>query len=395
MSLVVGDAVNKIFQKLNLIGQQVDQSDVFMYLEDTIEYFTTTYAFPNAKKFMNMTFFAGVRQYKITVDDFGTLGEPERPPALYSPTFQHSTERELSHWPYGNQIGLEYADEDPYIVANLNHVDSATYQYLLESCDDTTNLTSISGDGSNAVSDKVLYTQGEGSIRFSVTASTGQISLIFSLPSFDISDFLDKCFAFLDLSTPSTNTNNLTSVVLRIGNDASNYYYVTATEYFRGQALSGGQFTTVGFDLRNRQETGTVDDTAIDWIQVLINIPLTGVNGDYHIDNIFLSQGISFQVPYYSIYNILAEGTTPTDSITSLDDVILIPRSTQNAVVFKTLEYIAASPNVNNTGFANYCARELVSKEALLRSLYPVQRMNTQSVWYKRSNFRRGIRRSS
>jgi hypothetical protein len=176
-------------------------------------------------------------------------------------------------------------------------------------------------------------------------------------------------------------------VKLRLGNDATHYHEFSATTRFRGNMILGG-FSTIGFDLASRTDTGVVTDTNIVWVQVVINHGVTGVNGVYRLDNIFLSQGIYFSIPYYSINNVLDENGVPKSSVTALTDNILVPFQSKGAIIYKALELIASSPNIKDQSAANYFARELKPKEDLLKSLYPVQRLLVQSVWYKRSNFR-------
>lgn len=382
MSLLVSDAVNEIQQELNLIGQQVDDSDIFLYLTRAINYFSTTYAFPTARRVLDILLFPNVREYGLP-DDFGTLIEPERPPMLHSPHFHHTTSRELTHWPYGKQTAIEYDADSAYLVAN----EDCGSSFLLSSCDSTDGVV-LSGDGSGLSVDNMIYTQGTGSLRFTVTAVTGITTLTFTIPAFDISDFLTKDFAFLDLGCPSTNSVDLTGVKLRIGNDASNFYEMTATTRYRGQGIGQG-FGLIGFNLPQKTTTGSVTNSNIVWMQVEIDMGLVGVNGVYHLDDIFLSQGVFYQIPYYTINNVLDQSNVPTEKVASTGDTILLPRQCDESILYKTLELIASSPNVANQSFANYAARELKAKEDFLSSIFPYQRSLVQTTWYKQWQFKR------
>lgn len=388
MSLIVDDAVNQVYQELNLIGQQIDQSDVMLYLSRAVNYFSTAYQFPTSKKSFDTLFFNGVRQYGLP-SDFGTLIEPQRPPSLRSPRFMNESSRELAHWPVGRKMAVEYDGATPFLDV-VDNIDSMAL--LLHACEDTTGIT-VSGDGSGLSVDNMIYSEGQGSLRFTITPVTGQTVLTFvGMSAVDITDFLTKNWCFLDLISPSTNTTAFTSVKLRIGNDATHYHEMTATTRYRGNTILNG-LGTIGFDLTARTDTGTVTDTNITWMQVILNHGVAGVSGVYRLDNVFTAQGIYFQVPYYSIYNILAGGTTPTNAITAIMDVIMLPAQCEGAIIYKTLELIASSPNVANQSFANYAARELKPKEDLLFSLYPVERSLVQSQYYKRTRFNKRVRR--
>lgn len=384
MSLLVGTAVDQINQELNIIGQQVDSSDIFLYLMRAVNYFSTSYAFPTAKKTFNALFFNGVREIGVP-SDFGTLGEPQRFPALHSPRFLNQTGRELTHWPYGRKISVQYDNSTPFLDVVDNMDSDAT---LFSGCETTTGIT-ISGDGSGLALDNMIYTEGLGSMKFTVTASSGQTILTFALDAtYDITDMLTKNWVFLDLISPSTNTVAFSSIKLRLGNDSTHYHEMSATTRYRGNTILTG-FGQIGFDLTSRTDTGTVTDTAIDYMQVVLNHGTTGVDGTYHLDNIFTAQGVYFQIPYYSIYNILGAGTTPQNTISLTTDVIMLPVQCDEAIIYKTLELIAGSPNIADQNFANFCARELKPKEDLLMSLYPSERILVQSQWYKRQNSRR------
>lgn len=380
MSLIASDAEGRIYQELNLIGQQVSQADVFMYLSDAVNYFVTTYALPTAKKSQGMLIFNGVRYYGLP-SDFATLGEFQRPPAIWSPRFMNTTDRQLAHWPYGRATALQYDGSTPFLDVQDN-LDGT--QTLLASCDGTTGVT-ISGDGSGLAVNNMIYTQGAGSLQFTITPSTGQTVLTFTgLDQQDITDWLTRNWNFLDLILPSTNTVALASLKLRIGNNASNYYEMSATTAYRGNSILTG-LNQIGFDFTTAAQTGTVTKTSVTWMQVIINNGVTGTGGVYYLDNIFTAQGNYFLLPYYSKYNVAASSSSAAskDTVTAPSDVILLPVECDGAIIYKALELIAASPNVAKQDFANMCARELIPKEALLRSLYPVERALVQSMWYK------------
>lgn len=380
MSLSVSSAEDRIYQELNLIGQQIDQSGVFLYLNDAVNYFSTTYALPTSKKSQGMLVFNGVRYYGLPTD-FATIGELQRPPALWSPRFMNSTDRELSHWPYGRKTAVQWDGGTPFLDVQDNLDGSQT---SLSNCDATTGVT-ISGDGSALALNNMIYTEGTGSLQFTVTDSSGQTVLTFTgLDQQDITDWLTRNWCFLDLILPSTNTVALSSMKLRIGNDASNYYEMSATTAYRGNTILNG-LNQVGFDFTTAVQTGAVTKTSVTWMQVIINNGVSGTSGVYYIDNIFTAQGNYFLLPYYSKNNIAVSSTAAgsKETITLSTDYILCPVECGDALIYKALELIAASPNVAKQDFANMCARELAPKEALLRTLYPVERPLVQSVYYK------------
>jgi hypothetical protein len=378
--------IDQCQQELNLIGQQVDESDILMYLSDAIDYFGSTYSLPTAKRESDITIFPNVRQYPLP-SDFGRIIEPKRPPSLHSPRFLHETPRELNDWPFGRKMAVEYDRGVPFLNVE-DKLDAMAS--LLHGCEATDGVT-LSGDGSALAVDNIIYTEGLGSLRFLVTPATGSTALTFSIPSMDMTDFLAANWNFLDLISPSTNTAAIASIKLRLGSNASNYYEMTATTDMRGRTILPG-IRQMGFDFGSRTQVGTPVVTAIAWMQVVIAHGMIGVSGTYRIDNIFTAQGTYFQVPYYSINNVLSAAGLYKARATLSDDTVMFPLGHEMAITYKVLELIASSPNVANQSFANYAARELKSKEDAIRSMFPVETAMRTSTWYKKGK-RSTIRR--
>lgn len=375
--LLVQDSIDEMLRDLSSIGQEVDDSDFFWGLNKTVDYLRQTYDLPNTKLIQDLTIYGGVSEYALN-SDFVTLIPPRNPNVLdTSDIFTSRKEKEIYTDPNINDLAVEFDRETPYLRL-INDLTDIT----VDSCQDITNIT-ISGDSSAVLLDKSFYTNGSASVGFTITASGGSTTITFPLQSqVDITDFLSYGRAFIDLFIPRTNTEDLTSIVMRIGNDASNYYEMTATTKQRGSTLNGG-YGVIGFNLQSVTETGSVADDEVDWCQIIINHGTTGVNGLYRIGRIFLGLGKYLELPYYSSSVIKDSTGSYKAKISDANDHVLIPLGSEGVLKYKTLEYIAVERLKDQT-LGQYFARELEPFEQNIKSTYPKQGMVRQTFWYKR-----------
>jgi len=124
------------------------------------------------------------------------------------------------------------------------------------------------GDAESLVADTDDYVKESGSIKFNISSAGGTTAGIQNtgLNSFDITDYLggnSSIFVWHKINSAT----NITNYILRIGNDASNYYSKTITTKHDGTAFEAG-WNLLRFDLTSLTEIGTVDDTAIDYVAI-------------------------------------------------------------------------------------------------------------------------------
>lgn len=380
MSYQISSLIEDCQRELNIIDESVDEGDFILFGNNANDYFRTTFKMPTSEAQADLVLYEGVPEYALP-SDFQSIIQPRRPWEFTSPSFVHGTEKSIYNYPFGNNTAIKWYRETPVLVATY----SGGQSLLVQSCDDLTNdgTWAVSGDGSSLLEDQQVYVQGEGSLRFTVTASGGTTTLTCTNASqFDVTDYLNDGRLFLDLQCPSTNTAAITSVRVRIGNDASNYYEQTATTRHNGSTILGG-WGVISCDLTTATETGTVTDNELDYIQVLITHGVTGVNGSYRLDNIFLSKGTYFILPYYSKFNVKTASNAYIEKATASTDTILCPSEFDLCIRYKTCELIA-SQRLQNAALAAKFTNELTPKEFALAASYPRQNSLIQMVRYKR-----------
>lgn len=380
MSFLVADAIQDMNQELNLIGQRMTDSDYILFLNRANKYFYTNYKMPTSQAKTSLIAYAGVEEYGLPSDYIGIM-EPERPYSEWSPDFNHTTEKEFVHWPYGRTTAIKWQRETPFLIF---HETSLSKEMLNDCASLTGNGTwTISGDGSALTVDEQVYTEGSASLRFTVTPSLGYTTLeCTGFNPTDLTDIIANGSLFFDLFTPLTNTVAVASITFSVGPNSGDFVSNVATLRFRGDTITT-DWGQVGFDGQTFSGSSTL--TSCTYLRIDIVHGTTGVAGTYRIDNIFGSKGMFYEIPYYSKYNIKGNDGSYKEKITASDDTILCPVDFDEAFTYKTLE-IAAAMRLRDAAMANYAGRELLPKENYLKSKYPRQESRTQMTWYKGAN---------
>ena len=385
MSFVVSDAISDMNLELNLVGQRMSDTDYLLFLDRANKYFYTNYKMPTCQSEVDMLYYDGVKEYSLP-SDFASIIEPKRPYDLSKNVFVNKTEKAFTHQDLGdNSTAIKWVREVPLLILKGVSSNSST---LIQACESTTQDGTwvISGDGSLLAADDEIYSSGGASLRFTVTASTGQTVLSCSNNnSQDLTDLFTFGKFFVDLFTPSTNSAALTSVKLRLGSSPSAYYEMSATTRFRGDTITTG-LGQIGFDPAAKTTTGSPDITAIDYVAVVLNYGLTGVDGIYHLDNIFGSKGTYYQLPYYSKYNVKDSSNSYKQRVTATDDTILCPDDFNEIYTYKCNE-MAAAIRLRDQALSNYFRQEMVPKEMSLKARYPKMESIPKTTWYANTKF--------
>lgn len=214
-----------------------------------------------------ITLYNGVYYYQAPENLFGTTVNIIRPQGNVNGSYLSSTKvpmdiftRGKFYFPNGYMLDLEY-DKGEGIIGISSDVPLPKLE--LSPFGDADDFTA-GGSASTPITDTVNYWETPGSIRFNLTgASTGTMEA--SIQPVDASKYEGVGVVFLAVQTPSAT--DLTSIEARIGSSNADYVSATETEGFLG-AWQADTWLLVAFDLAGAAETGTVDWTAIDYIQV-------------------------------------------------------------------------------------------------------------------------------
>lgn len=183
---------------------------------------------------------------------------------------------------------------------------STSKSAVLNACESTTDngtwAAEASTDAVNITTETVNQLAGAGAIAFDVDVSNSGNNYaaveVTGMTQVDISDYLSRGSVLLDIYIPSATY--ITSVTLRWGNDSSNYYSQTATTQHNGLAIRDG-VNTFAFNQSTATETGTVTDTAIDYLNVRVTYSASQADASgFIVDNIRIENPYRVELHYYS-----------------------------------------------------------------------------------------------
>jgi hypothetical protein len=196
---------------------------------------------------------------------------------------------------YKSSLAVTETDGVSYlnIATELN-----TDETVISDCEDVSEWTA-SADATNITLDENRYVNGRASIKYDLNSGATTAVITGALTtSIDISEYKNNeifVWQYIPLTTA------LTSFTLKWGSSASDYYSATVTTTHEGLAFK------VGWNLLRftwpTTDTGTPDDTAIDYIQLTINkTALMATSNDWRTDFIVARKGDIHDIVYYSEY---------------------------------------------------------------------------------------------
>lgn len=182
----------------------------------------------------------------------------------------------------------------------------------------------VFGDATTLAADDADYIKGNGSLKFNISAAAGTTAGISNsnVNSVDISDYLGGTSAFF-VYARITSTTGLTSYTLRFGSSDSAYHSKTVTTQADGTAFVAG-WNLLRFDVESLTDTGTPDDTAIDYFALFMNKETTKVSeSDYKFDWLVLMKGEIHNVHYYTKYGWQSSAGAYKENSTDDSDVLV------------------------------------------------------------------------
>lgn len=262
----LNDSVSGILQGLNLNNVR----NLFGAYERTARNLAQNISIPTAKGKQSITLYDGVYDYSCPTDIFGSniLDLAPQGVVRHSNDFVYKKnpvdfDRLKDYLWNGSEVSFD-SKSGVDIIRIVSVYPSPKIE--IDPMTATTGWTA-SGSASNLTLDENIFYRESASLRFDLTGSSTGI-LTKSTSSVDFTKYVGSGVGFLAIRTPSAT--DLTSVTLRLGSDASNYYEVTSTSAFLG-AFSTGDWILIPFDFSTATTTGTPTVTAIDYSQVRVN----------------------------------------------------------------------------------------------------------------------------
>ena len=309
------DSVSAQLQGLNLNNVK----NLYGAFERTARQLTSIIEVKETEGRQNVTLYNGVYDYSAPSDIFGRTLIDFQPQGStrgmndYTYKLPISNFDRMKSWnPNGARITFEYRNGTPI----MRIVSARPIQKIeLDSMTETTGWVASGSAGTIYQDETVLY-QNPASLRFNLTgASTGILTK--TIPSQDLTDYLGVGVVFIAIRTPSST--NLSSISIKIGSDASNYYSVSATSGFIG-AWNANEWTIVALDLSSATTTGSPTITVIDYIQISFAHLATFTN--FYVGGLWISLPSPHTLIYSTSAFFLTSGGSPSQTIVNNNDTI-------------------------------------------------------------------------
>lgn len=203
------------------------------------------------------------------------------------------------------------------------------------------------GGASNLTKDTLDFVSGSASLNFDASTATTPNVENSTMSQVDLTDHDEIAKLFVWVFLPDSTA--ITNVILRWGNDTSNYWSKTVTAAHDGTAFQNG-WNLLGFDWSTATETGTVAPATIDYIRVTITKNAIA-DTDFRIDNIISSIGKIFEIEYYSKFLFRTSGGTWIESHTDDTDIINLDTESYNLLISECMLAISQQVQGEDSNF--------------------------------------------
>ena len=287
---------------------------------------------------------------------------------------------------YGTQFEREYRLGIPLLRIKATNLSKQPIPLNIFSSLTGDGVATVDGDASNLGVNETWAIAGSASLDFDVTQSGGVSDLIMTgMTSKDISGLARDSVIQLTIDIPAEwagaadVAGALTSVQVRVGTDASNYYKMTTSVNSYGGAFEQG-LNTLSFKKRNAVKVGTIDDEDIAYVKITFThtVSATGIK----VDNLIISEGFGMSYSYYSnsYFVNITTGALSIVPMSNLTDKTIFSKDTYDLVVWELRRIMDFALNGSSSG--------IVSKESR-RALYGLQGVVNEEglyVKYRRKN---------
>lgn len=334
----------------------------------------------------------GVTDYAPTGEMFGTAiidlrpqGQARQPWDTTQKTYIERFDRVKCRVPFGYLITFEYRNGTPILRVAQGR---ALPRVSIDPMTATTGWVA-SGNASGLMLDTTVYYRQPGALRFNLAAAGSQGILQKTLPNaLSLAAYQGVGVVFLELMEP---TKDISSIVLRFGSDANNYYQVTATQGFTGPLLPN-EYQAVAFDLALATQVGAPNIAAMAYVEMLFNYDGASMP-NVRVGGLWISLPSAHELLYYSPAVFMPENTTaPLKTITNLSDTIILGDPAYNLYVREAARAVAQQQGGDiGSGLIEGLDLELEGNEAAgkiglyqkFRGSNPSEEMRTIGNWYE------------
>lgn len=260
----------------------------------------------------------------------------------------------------------EYRDGAPILRINQSSIGTKTDIHNANDHDanGTWAVDSTNSDATNIATDTVIYVNQGGSIRFDADVSqsaNNRVTISVSdMTSVDLSAYqttgIIRMWVYIPDVTDDTSLY-VTSVELRWGSSASAYWSLTRARPVNS-AIFQDRWNLMEFAWKDATETGSVTETAINYLLVTINYSASQADAvGFRINDIRIYNPTEMKVIYFSSFTAQTSGNVWIPRVTATTDLILAPDSYKDCYVFAYNYYILSMTKKANDPEIDYWLR--------------------------------------
>lgn len=241
-----------------------------------------------------------------------------------------------------NTIAVGDNDFMRKLYMNTTVNDSKTILANLDSINSGGGTWQLYGDALNVAVDQDNYIEGNGALKFDISAAGGSTAGIknLALSTSDITAYLQGngtliVFAYI------VSTVGLTNYILELGSDSSNFYRKTVTSQFDGTAFQSG-WNVLEFDLKSLASMGISVSTSIKYSALYMTKSGTKISETgYKFDYMVLRRGNVNNIVYYSKYPWQTKTGVYIENSTADSDLLNVDTDEYDLLVLKGAELAA------------------------------------------------------
>lgn len=288
-----------------------------------IEWVKRTIGIPTDEKVQTILFSADQKYYDLNADvDEGLM-------VIYSDEDYNTEQYRWEYYNYPdilhttgglrtNRWSITYINGTKQLVLHANNLSQGNTLLTMDSVTDWT----ASDDAIGIAIDTNQKYEGTGSISFDITNSAGVATIYNDNVTLDIESLIENhgYIKFWQYLTDS----NIDIVTLKLIDDVSNYYTITATVADDGTDFAQDAWQKVGFALDDAVVTGSPDPSGITKVQIEFDLGAGFTSAaDFRVDYMFSTVPDSVDFIYYTANK--GTDTTGATAKTELSEVTDIP----------------------------------------------------------------------
>ena len=240
-------------------------------------------------------------------------------------------------------------------VLRVNQPDLGASTTLNQANDHDANGTwtadATNGDAINVRTDDDTFKANSGSVAFDadVSQSANNKLVIYNsdMTAVDVSDYSDQGVIRMWLYIPDVTDDTsiyVSSVELRWGSDSSNYWARTVAKPV-DNFMFQDRWNLLEFQWKDATETGTVDESAIDYLQVTVNYSASQADdAGFRINDIKIYNPKEMEMEYFSNSTVKITSTGIWKArATATSDELLAPDNYKEVYVFAYNYFLLAT----------------------------------------------------